>query len=773
MALLEGIRDFVWGAPLIIFLLGTGLFLTIYFRGLQFRYWVYPWQILFSSQRKKEGDISPFQALSTALSATVGIGNIAGVAGAILLGGPGALFWMWVSALLGMILKYLEAFLAVYFREKTPQGYAGGAMYYLKKGANLPFLASFFAIATAISALGIGNMAQINTAVSALERSSLKIPSFFSTPLITFLIALVIIGGIKRIGKVTQFFTPFMALFYLIGGILILSQVPPTILQKSIEQIFSYAFTPIAGGVGVGIGFLLFAPAIQNGIRRGLFSNEAGLGSAGIAHGSSKIDHPVKQGLVALLGPFIDTLIICSLTGIVIIATLNMYQEEILSILIEKKAFLKEELGVFLNFWKESKDFWASFYQSFGKKAEYFQDILILSIFTYTLGAWGEWVVVGGLLFFSTSTILGWYHYGDRAALFLKGEKGVKIYRVVYVLATFLGGFLNLKIVWIFSEIANAFMAFPNLVALIYLAPLARKETKIFFDRYPHRYDFWILFYLFFLKILPKRSLSKLFGVLSRTPLPSFVMIPILLAYAKFFRVNLEEAELELKDYKALNRFFIRTLKDAARYIEKGKGIIVSPVDGTIISLGKVQNGKIFQIKGVEIPTEELLGDKKYASLFEEGIYITIYLSPRDYHRIHAPYSGEVIGYLYKPGKLYPVNFTAVRFIKRLFSKNERLITFIKTPHGMMALVKIGATMVGKIKVSYDKKISTNRIIRRKKIHFYEKPIPIEKGEEIGRFEMGSTVILFVERGKAELLTLEERQKVHYGEAIAYFKEED
>lgn len=773
-------REYVWGAPLVLLLLFTGIWFTLRLWFLPLRYLFFGWRIALglspheeSSQRGKEpqarGDISPFQSLSTVLAATIGTGNIVGVAGAILIGGPGALFWMWVSAIVGMATKYAEALLAVRYREKTSYGYAGGPMYYMEKGLGWRRLAVFFSVLVLIAGLGIGNMAQIDAAATVLH-SSLNIPRWQTSLLVAILASMVLMGGIRRIGQVAAVIVPFMAIMYLVavGYYLIANH---KLLARSFALVFDYAFKPLSMATGFLTGW--FFVTVRTGLQHALFSNEAGLGSGPIADASARTEFAVKQGLVAMLGPFVDTLIVCTLTGLTVIVGLEKSPLPILSEAILKKTELAPSLLPLVE--KASTgQLWQALSWQWGNYAENLRGVLVNIILKNDFGQLGALVVSLSLVFFAISTIFGWYFYTDRAMVYLGLGKKIRYYQAIYIATILLGGMLGeTKLIWDFSHIANGLMAFPNLMALLFLTPVVLKETRIFFQKYPHRHDLAVRIYILILTILPKNTLSKIFGYLARLRLPAFIMIPILLAFSRLYKINVSEAELELKDYRSLNNFFTRALKNTARVVAPGADVIVSPVDGSLLHAGILEKGQILQSKGISCTLEEILGSKKYLEKFIDGCYATIYLSPQDYHRIHAPTSGKIIGYFYQPGKLFPVNMLAVHTIDRLFSRNERLITFIDTGKGLLALVKIGATSVGKIRVNYDEKFSTNKWIRIPRQHTYQNPIAIEKGAEIGRFEMGSTVILIFERDSVELLDLEPKQKLHYGEPIALFKKKD
>lgn len=433
--LVASIASFVWGVPMLILLVGTGLYLTLTLRGVQFRALGHALKLIFHKEQASEGEISHFSALMTALAATVGIGNIVGVATAITLGGPGAVFWMWITGLLGMATKYAEAVLAVKYREKGKHGYKGGPMYYISKGLNMKWLGTLFAVFTVFASFGIGNMTQANSVSQVLEKS-MDVPTWISGLVMVVLTGAVIFGGIKSIGKFTSFLVPFMIGGYLISAVTIIALNFGDVIN-AFKLIFQHAFSPapaFGGFVGATVG-----SAIRYGLARGIFSNESGLGSAPIAAAAARTDDPVKQGLVSMTQTFIDTLVVCTMTGVIILSSPN----------------------------------WSS-----GVSA----GELTMQSFQYFLGDFGEWVIIIGTVLFGYSTILGWSYYGEKAFEFLIGEGKNKIYRLVFVLVIIIGSTTQLDFVWNFSDMANGLMAIPNLIGLLLLAKVVRTETKRYFD---------------------------------------------------------------------------------------------------------------------------------------------------------------------------------------------------------------------------------------------------------------------------------------------------
>ncbi len=427
--------SFMWGPWLLILLLGVGFWLTIRLRGIQFRSLFYALRLTFSKERDGKGDISHFGALMTAMAATVGMGNIAGVATAVALGGPGAIFWMWLTGLVGMATKYSESFLAVKYRQVNEDGkISGGPMYYLEHALGKKWLGMCFAIFGALAAFGIGNMVQANTAAIAVS-DSMDVDKIFVGLILSVLTGLVIIGGIKRISDVASILVPIMVVIYFVGAlIVIVSHLDQ--LGVGFKLIFEHAFNGTAATGGF-VGAAL-AQTIRYGVARGLFSNESGLGSAPIAAAAAKTNQPAKQALVSMSGTFLDTLIVCSLTALALAAT---------------GVWVSGETGVALTM------------QAFSQGLP---------------GNWGSIIVTSSAITFAFSTILAWEYYGEKCFEYIFGNKYVHLYRYLWVLFVFVGSMVELKLVWDFSDAMNALMAVPNLIGLILLSGVLFRETKIF-----------------------------------------------------------------------------------------------------------------------------------------------------------------------------------------------------------------------------------------------------------------------------------------------------
>lgn len=435
----EAINTFLWGAPLILGIMGTGLILTLVLGGLQFRKLGFALRntllkVFDKSHKDHDGDISPFAALSTALAATVGTGNIVGVSLAIILGGPGAIFWMWVAAIFGMATKFSEVSLALAFRENKNGRFVGGPMYYIKNGLGKNGLAKTFALFAGIAVFGIGNSTQSN-AIAGVLKSNYNINPLITGLVLATLVGFVIVGGISSISKVTSKLVPLMSLLYILGSIYLLFLNRAYIIP-AFKSIFLGAFSPASlGGSFVG---LTFKQVISSGVARGVFTNEAGLGSSPIAHASASTDHPCRQGLWGMSEVFVDTIIICTMTALVI---------------------LTSQIS-----WTSSSDASSLVANAFAESTNY-----------------GSYVVSIGLTLFALSTIMGWAYYGETALTYLFGDKIVIPYRILYIIFVFVGANVDLGLVWIIANILNALMALPNLYALIMLSPVVKRLADDFF----------------------------------------------------------------------------------------------------------------------------------------------------------------------------------------------------------------------------------------------------------------------------------------------------
>ncbi|NQO33738.1 sodium:alanine symporter family protein [Streptococcus suis] len=441
LELFKAINNLVWGPPLLLLLVGTGVYLTLRLGVFQIGKLPTAFRLIFSSDQSGQGDVSSFAALCTALAATVGTGNIVGVATAITTGGPGALFWMWVAAFFGMATKYAEGFLAIKYRTKDANGQAaGGPMHYITLGMGKKWkpLAVFFAISGVLVALlGIGTFSQVNSITASLETSFGLAPQLVSI-VTAILIAFFIFGGIEKISDVSTKIVPFMAILYILASVIVLAMHFDQILP-TLALVLKSAFSPAAAAGGFAGATV--QQAIQRGIARGVFSNESGLGSAPIAAAAAKSDNPVEQGLISMTGTFIDTLIICSLTGLSILVTGQWTVEGLEGAPLTQAAFAT------------------------------------------VFGNTGSIALTISLVLFAFTTILGWSYYGERCIEFLFGTKSILPYRLLFVAMVALGGFLKLDLIWTIADIVNGLMALPNLIALLALSPVIIKETRQYFAK--------------------------------------------------------------------------------------------------------------------------------------------------------------------------------------------------------------------------------------------------------------------------------------------------
>jgi len=441
ISLHEALNNLVWGVPLIVILMGTGIFLTLWTGGVQFRRLGLAFREVLGklfSKGRGTGTVTPFQALATALSGTVGVGNIAGVATAIHLGGPGALFWLLVSGLFGMCTKFCEIAVALHYREPDAEGtMRGGAMYVLRGGLNLPWLGTVFALLTAVAAFGIGNMVQANSVAEAME-ASFGIGHQWSGVVLMALVALVILGGLRRIVEVTQLLVPFMCIAYIAGASVVILQYAdqiPGVISLVVSSAFS-GHAAVGGFTGATI-----MHGVRYGVARGLFSNGAGLGSGPIVHAAAVTDHPVRQALYGIFEVFIDTFVVCMMTGLVILTT-GVWELGLTGAELSAKGF---EMGL--------------------------------------PGAWGQGIVTLGIVTFAFSTLIGWSYYGETGAMYLAGQGAILPYRLAWIAAVWLGATGSLRLVWDIADTLNGLMALPNLVAVLGSAALIRRLLRDFFTR--------------------------------------------------------------------------------------------------------------------------------------------------------------------------------------------------------------------------------------------------------------------------------------------------
>lgn len=450
---LNTLNEFLWGAPSLILLFGTGLFFTFLLKGIQFKKLIYAFKLAFKPDKEDssaEGDVSNFKTLMTQLAGMIGNGNIAGIATAVTLGGPGAIFWMWVAGILGMTTKYAEALLAQVYRVKNKNGeYSSGPMYYIERGLGKKWkpLGAAFALFAMVAALGTGNGVQSNTIADVMS-NSFNVSNWVTAILLVILTGLIIFGGLKRIANVAGVFVPVMAILY-IGGSLIILILNYDLIIPAFALIFESAFTPVSAAGGFA-GFTV-SQAIQHGVSKGIFTNEAGLGTVALIAGNAKTSHPVKQALVAMSGTFIVTLVVCTMTGLVLIIT---------------------------GFWDPS----GGLLSGVSHDPSLDGGALTSAAFASTLGVIGEFIVSISVIFFGFSTIFGWYIYGVKCFEYLFGLRYVAIYGVVYLAATYIGAVADLQVMWAVADTTNALMIIPNLIGVLLLYKVVKRETNNYFS---------------------------------------------------------------------------------------------------------------------------------------------------------------------------------------------------------------------------------------------------------------------------------------------------
>ncbi|MCB1177395.1 MAG: phosphatidylserine decarboxylase [Leptospiraceae bacterium] len=697
----------------------------------QFRYLFLALKIFSGAMDDKgsKGQIVHSQSFYASSSSTILLGAIIGSSLALSLGGVGILFWIWIASIIGMPIRMVSSTLAIRFREKLPNGrYLSGPMYFIEKALKANWLAIAFVFGGIAVVLILGGvvptLSMTYITSEAFGWKGLALPIFISALLIY-----VSVGGIRRVGKTAGILVPLgITLFVLFYYNLFSENLIG--FGNFLGVVFSNAFHVHTMATGGTLGMLaIFGQSV------GAFyiGTETGVGkSAGIS-GVVRTDYAFKHGLVGMLSLFFEGIIISTLTVYIL--------------------FSNNAVGI--------------------------DDQLALLSSTFAKG-----MTIPGILFFGSFILIGfvsiisWFYTGEQNANYLFGNKFANFFRILFIASIITASYFFIKqgesvLILAFQTgyLFAAFTAIPILVSLVLLGKMARFEMNKYFNESGARYEVFKDFYIMLLSILPKNLLSKLFGLFTYAKLPRFMMIPILKAFAGMYKINVSEAELNISEYNSLNEFFTRALKAGARIIDSAENAVVSPVDAKITSYGNINENTLIQAKGKDYSLKELLGSEKYYESFQNGKFITFYLSPQDYHRIHSPFFGKILGYFYAPGKLFPVNDAAVIGIKSLFPKNERLITFLQTEYGKLAVVKVGANNVGKIRVTYDTKIVTNSWLRFTKEYLYDKVnIFIDKGAELGRFEMGSTVILIFEKDSADLVNINPGEKLQYGTTIAHFK---
>ncbi|TGK78923.1 phosphatidylserine decarboxylase [Leptospira noumeaensis] len=676
-----------------------------------------------------KGQLVHSQAFFAGIGSSLLLGSVIGTALAIAYGGIGVLFWIWVMSLFVMPIRFVSSTLAVKFRNQLPSGrYLSGPMYFIEKALRAKWLAVAFSLASLVTVLLFGGIFPF-VGLTYITKEGLNLSGLSGPISISVILLFIVIGGVRRVGRAASILAPIGIILFIFGYVSLFSGGMISFfgfLSDVTKEAFS--IKALQGGGAFGV-----LRALSASLSTFFLSTETAVGkSSGIA-GVVRTDYAAKQGLVSMLASFFEGFVMATLVGFVLYSYGAVNLETILAFpnrILEQK----ESLPAIL------------FFVSF--------------------------------LCFGILSLAGWFYSGEQNAFYVFGEKFANFFRMLFIGSTLGFAYLYTKygidvlsIVMHWGYIAAVITSIPLLVSLMLLGKSANFELKKYLTESGARYEIFKDIYLLFLTLLPKNLISKLFGYFSMFKLPRFMMIPILKAFAKAYKINLSEAELEIKEYASLNQFFTRALRAEARIIDSAANAVVSPTDSKITSFGNINQSTIIQAKGIDYSVKELLGSEKYYPYFTNGKYITFYLSPQDYHRIHSPFAGQILGYYYEPGKLFPVNDLAVLNIRGLFPKNERLITFLQTEYGKIAVIKVGASNVGKIRVTYDNKIVTNNWIRFAKEHHYKDvSIMIDKGSELGRFEMGSTVILVFENDTIDLTNIALGDKIQYGTTVGNFR---
>lgn len=712
--------------PYIVLILVTGIFLTFRLGFPQFRFLFLGLKILTGNMDAKgsKGQIVHSQAFYTGTASTLVMGSFIGTCLAISVAGIGVLFWIWVCGFCIMPIRLVSSTLAIRFRNKLPNGrFLSGPMYFIEKALKAKWLSFAFVIGILLTVLSLGSMIP-SLAITYVTEKGLGLKGVAGVFGVSVIVVFIVLGGIRRIGRAGSVLAPIGLAFFFVGSILLFSDKFQNFFGF-LKSVFEAAF---ANSNETSREKALLTVA---GVALFYLSTETGIGKSSGVSGVVRTDYPAKHGLASMLSTFFEAYVFASFNG-----------------------FLLYSLGA-INFETQ------------------------MGLFSTITDLGG----IGGILFyvsflsFGILSLSGWFYVGEQGAYYFLGEKFTNFFRLLYI-TIFVGtSFYITKFgnAYLFDMIKYSFYcavltSVPLLVSLVLLSKIAKAELLKYVQETGVRYEVFKDFYLLLLTILPKNILSKLFGYFSMFKLPRFMMIPILKAFAKAYKINLNEAALEIEEYASLNQFFTRALRAGSRIIDSAPNAVVSPVDAKITAFGDIKANSLIQAKGIDYNLKELLGSEKYLDRFNEGKFMTFYLSPQDYHRIHSPFEGRIMGYYYEPGKLFPVNDLAVLNIQSLFPKNERLITFLETEYGMVAVIKVGANNVGKIRVTYDQKIVTNTWLRfAKEVEYKDVSIMINKGGELGRFEMGSTVVLVFEKNSIELSKFQLGEKIQYGSVIGFF----
>ena len=720
--------------PFIGLLIGTGIYLTYRHGFLQIRFFFLGLKILSGSMDQKggKGKITPFQAFTTGTASSLFPGAFIGSSIAFGIAGPGILPWIWLTSIIIMPVYYATSTFAIRYRQIAEDGtILSGPPLFIEKALKARWMSYLHGGLFIATALIFG--AAFLAGIFFHNVRSIGIPPFTLSIASSIILILFMLGGIRRISWVAR--RLFVAgLFLLIIALYALFHTykPHGAIISPDTSIFVDFFRAIVADTIPAGKANLKNMIIGLGIYHVL--TEAGTGKLSGISGSVRTDYPAKQGLAGMLAPFFQGIFFSTISIFIIFISEKFETSTITS----------------------SYDFFSL------HREDSFR------IFYYLL--------FGSFAFFITAGLGGWFFSGYQAARYLGGHRSGIAFQILFLIIIFLSGlFLQMKsdameILYSTAVSISMMTSFFLLPALLMLWKTGNFELRRYLDNGHLHYEISKDFYLLILSAIPQNLVSRIFGWISYMHLPSFIMIPVLQAYSRVFKIDVNEAEKNIREYPSLNRFFTRALKEGARIVDKEKTSIISPVDGTVSRYGDVKSGKMIQAKGIDYSLSDLLESSKYLENFREGKYVVIYLSPRDYHRIHSPVEGKILGYTYTPGKLFAVNEIAVKGLHGLFPKNERLTTYIKNSSGMVGLVKVGAVNVGRIRVNYDT-IHTNRWIRIARHESYDVPFGVSKGDEVGRFEMGSTVILLFEKGTVNFSqNIQEGRSIKFGQVIGHYK---
>lgn len=720
--------------PFLGLLIFAGTYLSIKLGPIQIRYLFPAIKILTGSldEMSRGHRLSPAQAFSAGTASSMVPGSIIGAALATSIYGPGILAWIFLSSFFVMPILFGASALAVRYRTQSGKStYLAGPSVYVEKSLRNRWLSRIISIALILTSFISGNALLFVYIRTALQARFPWLSSLTIASVLAILVALIFLGGMKRIGYISRKFVPLGFFLTILGSFIILGEK----IAGSGEPFSHFAFAmhafPLWLPKHAGEGSrLLLALAVYHSL------SETANGKLATLSGCVRTDLPAKQGFAAMMAPLISAVFVAPF-GVI------------------SMTFLMSDLSLPL---LSSPGF-------------------VLFSADSPLSTTGTTLLLVSLLLFLIPGLSAWAHAGGQSARYLSGESGFATYTVTFMGLLITMGYLFDAHLWIDAKtilnagiLAGLVSALFPLLAIILLRDTILAELQVYEISRTSKRSFMEELTLLLLVLLPKNIISRIAGWITRIPVPVPLREAVIGSFAKLYRINLQEAEHPLKEYSSINHFFTRALRPGARPIDEDPMGIVSPVDAHITQFGDIRSGRIIQAKGIDYAMEDLLDWDDIHKNYYDGKYAVLYLSPQDYHRIHSPVDGMIRGYGYNPGKLFTVNSISVDGVHGLFPKNERLTTYIQTAQGLICVIKVGATNVGKISIKYEK-FSTNKWIRFPRTIRYKQPIPVKKGEEIARFEMGSTVILLFEKGMFEFKQgIKSGDTVRIGKPIGQFK---